>query len=151
MHLVQLYNLDDGRSSIRTVSLKAAPMGGSGREDTLPIAVEPVFFRESVGSHADDHDDQSWHRPSRRQLIVVLSGGFDIEAEDGSTAHIGPGEILLAEDSMGRGHLTRTWRGARLYLPLPDEVDLSDLLTEIPPHVESLLTREADAGHSQNR
>jgi hypothetical protein len=39
-------------------------------------------------------------------LAVYLSGEGEIEASDGEMRALGPGTILLAEDTTGKGHIT---------------------------------------------
>ena len=44
---------------------------------------------------------------SRRRFMAVLSGAVDIEIGDGTVRRLGPGDILIAEDLTGQGHVTR--------------------------------------------
>ena len=53
----------------------------------------------------------SWHRAPRRQYVISLAGGISITASDGETRHIGAGEIVLVEDTTGKGHITRSSGG----------------------------------------
>jgi hypothetical protein len=46
--------------------------------------------------------------PPRRQYVISLAGGISITASDGETRHIGAGEIVLVEDTTGKGHITRS-------------------------------------------
>ena len=43
----------------------------------------------------------------RRQYSITLSGTAEIEVGDGTVARVGPGDIVLAEDLTGQGHVTR--------------------------------------------
>jgi hypothetical protein len=38
---------------------------------------------------------------------MLSGGGVEIEVGDGSKRRLGPGDILLAEDTSGRGHISR--------------------------------------------
>ena len=49
----------------------------------------------------------SWHCAPRRQYSITLSGMAEIEVGDGTVARVGPGDIVLAEDLTGQGHVTR--------------------------------------------
>jgi hypothetical protein len=40
--------------------------------------------------------------------VISLAGGISITASDGETRHIGAGEIVLVEDTTGKGHITRS-------------------------------------------
>jgi hypothetical protein len=46
------------------------------------------------------------HRPSRRRVILVLQGSAEFVVADG-TARAGVGDVLIAEDMTGEGHVTR--------------------------------------------
>lgn len=64
-----------------------------------------------------------WHPATRRQYVVTLSGESEIELEGGRKIRLGPGHILLAEDTTGQGHISRAV-GSKdrisLILPLAD-------------------------------
>ena len=49
-----------------------------------------------------------WHTASRRQYIITLSGNAELVLSGGKTLKVGPGDIELAEDTTGKGHITRT-------------------------------------------
>lgn len=49
----------------------------------------------------------SWHCAPRRQYSITLSGEAEIEVGDGTVARVGPGDVVLAEDLTGQGHITR--------------------------------------------
>ena len=46
-------------------------------------------------------------RSARRQYSIALSGTAEIEVGDGTVARVGPGDVVLAEDLTGEGHVTR--------------------------------------------
>ena len=48
-----------------------------------------------------------WHVSSARNLFVVLSGEWEIEASDGSVRRFSSPDVLLAEDTSGKGHRSR--------------------------------------------
>ena len=75
-----------------------------------------VFRRAEAGSFDD------WHHPSRRQYLFVLSGSMEVSTGDGSSRRFEPGDVLLAEDMTGQGHVTRTIDGpfVQVSVPLPD-------------------------------
>jgi hypothetical protein len=52
--------------------------------------------------------EDTWHPAPRRQYVVSLGGGVDITVSDGETRHIAAGEILLVEDTTGKGHITKS-------------------------------------------
>lgn len=47
------------------------------------------------------------HNAPQRQLIVPLSGEVEIEVSTGERRSVPPGQIILVEDTTGKGHITR--------------------------------------------
>ena len=47
------------------------------------------------------------HPASPPQWVVVLRGVIEVEVGDGTSRRFGPGDLLLATDDSGRGHITR--------------------------------------------
>ena len=48
-----------------------------------------------------------WHPAPQRLLAVYLAGTGEITASDGETRPLVAGTVLLAEDTTGKGHVTR--------------------------------------------
>src|SRR5262245_25162289 len=65
-----------------------------------------IIFRETSGDY-----DLDWHPAPRRQYIINLDAGVQITASDGETRIIGAGEVLLVEDTTGKGHLSKAVGG----------------------------------------
>ena len=65
-----------------------------------------IIFRETAGDY-----DLSWHPAPRRQYIINLDGGVQITASDGQARTIGAGEVVLVEDTTGKGHLSKSVGG----------------------------------------
>ena len=91
----RLFTGDDNKSHVEDVSMD---FGRSGSVEVTEI----LFNRLAPGVV------QSLHNAPRRQYVVTLSGEAEVELEDGSTISLRPGGVLLAEDTKGRGHITRT-------------------------------------------
>ena len=49
-----------------------------------------------------------WHTAIRKQFLFHLSGISEIVVSDGETRRFGPGDIVLVEDTTGRGHTARS-------------------------------------------
>jgi hypothetical protein len=75
----------------------APPMGVS---ESMP-ARQSAFIGGPVGWIGD------WHVSSARNLFVVLSGEWEIEASDGISRRFSSPDVLLAEDTSGKGHRSR--------------------------------------------
>jgi len=49
-----------------------------------------------------------WHPTPVKQFIFILSGNTEVEVSDGEIRQFGEGDIVLAADTTGKGHITRT-------------------------------------------
>jgi quercetin dioxygenase-like cupin family protein len=94
---------------------------GESRLEEMPLAMRP--FVDVEGAHGEAAPTQKasaitfrvappgyvldWHCAPRRQYSISLSGQAEIEVGDGTVARLGPGDVVLAEDLTGRGHVTR--------------------------------------------
>ena len=65
-----------------------------------------IIFREVQPDY-----DLDWHPAPRRQYIINLDAGVQITASDGESRRIGAGEVLLVEDTHGKGHLSKALDG----------------------------------------
>ena len=122
MQITRVYTGSDGQSHFETIeiSLQASRYGSLSEL----FEAEGVIFRETpAGGELD------FHNAPRRQFVVTLSGEVEIECGDGSKRRLGPGEILLADDTTGQGHITREIQAPRrsLFIPLPDDFDVRRL------------------------
>ena len=48
-----------------------------------------------------------WHNPPQRLLVLWLSGEVEFETSDGDTRRLPAGSVVLAEDTTGKGHISR--------------------------------------------
>jgi quercetin dioxygenase-like cupin family protein len=51
------------------------------------------------------------HPAPTRQFLGLLSGAVEVETTDGTVRRLGPGDLVLLEDTSGRGHVTRNIGG----------------------------------------
>ena len=47
------------------------------------------------------------HPAPTRQFLALMSGAVEVETTDGTVRRLGPGDLVLLEDTSGRGHVTR--------------------------------------------
>jgi hypothetical protein len=47
------------------------------------------------------------HPAPARQFLALLSGAVEMETTDGTVRRFGPGDLVLLEDTSGKGHVTR--------------------------------------------
>ena len=100
MKVVRIYTGPDNQSHFEDVDLPFAP--DATGEATPPLPTNLVFHRRPPGGVSD------WHCAPRRQYVIGLSGESEIEVGSGEVRRFGPGDILLAEDLTGQGHVTRS-------------------------------------------
>ena len=101
----RVYSGTDGRSHIAEVPLAMKPfvdVEGAHGEGTPTQPATGITFRVSPPGYV-----LSWHCAPRRQYSITLSGAAEIEVGDGTVARVGPGDVVLAEDLTGQGHITR--------------------------------------------
>ena len=92
MKVTRLYTGSDGQSHFEEIEVETNNLQpGDG-----------VVFRDTTPDHVN-----GWHRAPRRQYVINLSGETEVEIGDGTKRHFGPGDILLAEDTSGQGHISR--------------------------------------------
>ena len=95
--------------------------GKSHIEDFLP-PFEP--FVDTEGAHGDGTPMENasgftirrsapdyfldYHTAPRRQYVVNIAGIAEFETADGTKVRMVPGDILVAEDLTGHGHIARS-------------------------------------------
>lgn len=101
MQVVRIYTGSDNESHFEDIEVPLEAMGLAGSM-SKPVAVSNLIFRVT----AEDYN-LDFHPAPRRQYVVNLTGGVEIETGSGEVRILGPGDILLAEDTTGRGHKSR--------------------------------------------
>ena len=105
MRIHNLFVDEKGESHFRDVEIAYVEGGRSGRLSAR-IPVNGLIFREVQPDY-----DLDWHPAPRRQYIVNLDAGVQLTASDGESRKIGAGEIVLVEDTWGKGHLSKALDG----------------------------------------
>jgi hypothetical protein len=102
MRVTRIFTGSDQESHFEDIDIALKDLGPIGAMSGL-IEATGVVFRETGSEY-----DLDWHNAPRRQFVVMLSGGkVEIEVGDGTKRRLGPGDVLLAEDTTGRGHISR--------------------------------------------
>ena len=61
-----------------------------------------------------------WHPCPTRQFLALMSGAVEMETTDGTVRRLGPGDLVLLEDTSGKGHVTRNiGDGYSMFLVIP--------------------------------
>jgi len=113
MKFVRMYTGPDGRSHFEDLPMAYDP----AKHPPYGIPLKPVsgaFFRRGIKSL------NKFQRAPRRHYVITLAGEIEIEVGSGDTRRFGPGDVLLAEDTTGEGHIVRVIGGEeRVALSLP--------------------------------
>ena len=102
----RVYSGDDGQSHIEQMPLSMqsfVDVEGAHGEATDLQSVTGITFRVSPPGY-----ELGWHCAPRRQYSITLAGEAEVEVGDGTIQRVGPGDVLLAEDLTGQGHITRS-------------------------------------------
>lgn len=117
---IRLYTDSDGVSRFSEGVMPWQPWqrtrsGGGTTQALARLAMDATelrFVRTPVGFESE------WHTTSRRQFIFVLSGVVEFETRDGVKRIVRSGELVLAEDTSGEGHITRNAGAEELVMAL---------------------------------
>ncbi len=122
MLVTRVYSGEDGQSHFEELDVPLSISGAGAMSSAIPI--ESMFFRDTTEAGPEVWD---FHVAPRRQFAIHLRGRTEIEVGDGTKRIFGPGEVLLAEDLTGQGHISRQIDGPRLqvFAQLAEHVDLS--------------------------
>lgn len=105
MKITRIFADADGESHFDEIEVPLNDAGIIGYlSETVPA--HGVIFRENPADYFYD-----WHPAPNRQFIVMLDGEIEIEVSDGEVRRFRGGDVLLVEDTHGRGHKTRNTGG----------------------------------------
>jgi hypothetical protein len=101
-HVHNIYCDTNGESHWRDVTIEYEDEGPGGKTTAHQFA-NGIIFRQTQAEH-----DRPWHPAPRRQYIINLDAGVELTASDGESRKIGKGEVILVEDTSGKGHLSKS-------------------------------------------
>ncbi len=100
MKVTRIYTGSDGQSHFEDVDIPLAKTDEDFRSEVLKAT--GIIFRETGGDY-----DLDWHNVPQRQYVINLEGSVEITVGDGTRRRLDAGDILLAEDTTGQGHISR--------------------------------------------
>ena len=114
--IVRIFNDKNGDSYFEDVSILLEDVGSVGKlsED---IPAKNIIFRE-----VDPSYDWDFHTAPQRQYIILLDGEIEIETSLGDKRQFKAGDVLLAEDTEGKGHRTKNLQPIKrksIFITLP--------------------------------
>lgn len=101
MRIHNLYEDENGVSHFRDVEVEWVDETRGGKFSKRRPATG-IIFRQVQPDYELD-----WHPAPRRQYIINLDAGVQLTASDGEVRVIGAGEVILVEDTTGKGHLSK--------------------------------------------
>ena len=108
----------NGETHFEDVVVPLESKGAIGNlSERHPVA--SVIFRSCEPGY-----DFDFHCAPERQYLVILDGSAEVTVSDGERREFTAGDVLLLDDTEGRGHRTRTTsEGVRrtLFIPLAPE------------------------------
>ncbi|MFZ0598962.1 MAG: hypothetical protein WAM46_18395 [Flavobacterium sp.] len=99
--ITRIFSDESGESHFEDVMIPLSDQGEIGFLSESQ-AVKNIIFREVLPSY-----DYDFHNAPQRQYIILLDGGVEIETSLGEKRSFKTGEILLVEDTTGKGHKTK--------------------------------------------
>jgi hypothetical protein len=105
MKIHNLYADAKGESHFRDLDIEFVESTRAGRMSKR-LPANGIIFREVQPDY-----DLDWHPAPRRQYIINLDAGVQITASDGESRKIGAGQVVLVEDTHGKGHLSKALEG----------------------------------------
>lgn len=100
----RIYSDSNGDSHFDDIEIPLKEAGDIGfLSDKIPA--KEIIFRKVKSSY-----DYDFHHAPQRQYIILLDGEIEIETSLGEKRIFKGGDILLVEDTEGKGHKTRNLR-----------------------------------------
>jgi quercetin dioxygenase-like cupin family protein len=116
MAIIRIYTGSDGTSHFEEIQPQFKPLGDQSESAEL-IPGSGIVVRRFSPTRTNP-----WHHAPAHAAVFTLSGAVDIEIGDGTVRRLGPGDILIAEDLTGQGHVTREVGPeprVSIFVPLP--------------------------------
>lgn len=101
----RIYADASGVSHFKVEPLDFKPLGNAGPSQTLSAhilegAQGATLLRLRHGATED------WHAAPRSQFLIAVQGESEVTAGDGKKLRLKPGDIVLMDDTTGKGHRT---------------------------------------------
>ncbi len=106
MRITRIRNDADGISHFDDVEIALDAVDYAPPAPPLDVSApfparRALLFEFPVGWFGD------WHPSPHRQLYFNHGGQLEVEVGDGEIRRVGPGDVVLLEDLVGPGHVTR--------------------------------------------
>lgn len=100
MRYTRIYSDEQGESHFADVEVQLSNQGKLGSlSEKFPV--KSVQFRENPAEY-----DWDFHNAPDKQFVILLDGAIEITTSLGEKRTFRSGDILLVEDTTGKGHKT---------------------------------------------
>jgi quercetin dioxygenase-like cupin family protein len=105
-YYVRLFTDDQGETHFEDLQSTLARLD-------FAYGMPPLFVSEEIAAQASSFFgapagwESDWHPSSGRHLFAVLTGAWEVTASDGETRTFSKGDVLLVEDTTGKGHTSK--------------------------------------------
>jgi hypothetical protein len=99
----------DAQGESHFADVESALLPANFAPPAAPLHVASLFPATRCGfvGGPPDWAGQVPHPSPRRQFFCTMRGEYAVTASDGTTRHFSAGQLLLLEDTVGKGHSTR--------------------------------------------
>lgn len=101
MAIIRIFTGPDGKSRFQDIE-PTYEAGNDRSESGVVYAAGGIVIRRF-----DPKRSNPWHNAPGRVAVFTVSGAVEIEVGDGTKRRLGAGDVLIAEDTTGQGHVTR--------------------------------------------
>jgi uncharacterized cupin superfamily protein len=106
MKVTRIYTGDDNKSHFEDIEVELNVNANQTGQISERFDATGLIFRETSGSY-----DYDYHNAPRRQYIVNLDGAVEITVANGEKRVLEAGQVFLAEDTTGEGHISKAVNG----------------------------------------
>jgi hypothetical protein len=106
MKIQHVFSDAEGESHFEEIDVEMTPVEFAPPAPPLDLSEFRTAKKVAIG-RARPGWRGDWHPAPARQLHFYLAGRIEGETSDGTRRTIGPGTVVLVEDTTGKGH--RSW------------------------------------------
>lgn len=106
LHYVRVYADAQGESHFEDCVLELTEADFAPPAPPLRLS-QGIAVNQLVFLRSPDIWDGNWHPSPRRQWLMLLTGAIRSEVSDGEIRDFTAGDVILLEDTTGKGH--QTW------------------------------------------
>jgi hypothetical protein len=99
--ITRVYSDANGDTQFEDISVPLNEAGEIGKlSEALPVS--SIIFREVEADY-----DYNFHNAPQKQYLIMIDGEIEIETTLGEKRQFKAGDVLLLEDTEGKGHRTK--------------------------------------------